>query len=248
MSRELVQGLAAAGFVALAALLARAARLQLARPLVVAGVRGAVQLTAVGAVVALVFEVPALGVVFAAVMLLSATVACAGRLGADLPGRRRIALAAVALPALAATGLLLACGAFATTPRAAVPAVGILVGGAMVAAGLAGQRLLQALEADRPRIEARLLLGLGVREAAAPTLREAVATALTPALDQTRTAGLVTLPGTFVGLLLGGASPAEAAATQLVVLAALLAVELGAALLVAELVLRARTAPGERLA
>ncbi|MFI6743032.1 ABC transporter permease [Nonomuraea sp. NPDC050451] len=32
-----------------------------------------------------------------------------------------------------------------------------------------------------------------------------------PALDQTRTVGLVTLPNAFVGMLLGGASPAVAA-------------------------------------
>ena len=47
-----------------------------------------------------------------------------------------------------------------------------------------------------------------------------------PAIDQTRNVGIVTLPGTFVGLVLGGASPAEAARIQLTVLLTLLAVEL----------------------
>ena len=40
-----------------------------------------------------------------------------------------------------------------------------------------------------------------------------------PNLDQTRSTGLVTLPGAFVGAIFGGASPAEAAQFQLVVLA-----------------------------
>jgi putative ABC transport system permease protein len=57
----------------------------------------------------------------------------------------------------------------------------------------------------------------------------------------------VTLPGAFVGLLLGGASPAEAASTQLVVLLSLLAVELAAAALLSEFVQRAVIAPGERV-
>jgi putative ABC transport system permease protein len=57
----------------------------------------------------------------------------------------------------------------------------------------------------------------------------------------------VTLPGTFVGLILGGATPEEAAATQLVVLLALLAVELSAGLLLAELTQRAVILPGERV-
>jgi len=35
----------------------------------------------------------------------------------------------------------------------------------------------------------------------------AAALALVPGLDQTRTVGLVTLPGAFVGVLLAGASP-----------------------------------------
>jgi putative ABC transport system permease protein len=55
------------------------------------------------------------------------------------------------------------------------------------------------------------------------------------------------LPGTFVGLLLGGARPAEAASTQLVILLSLLAVELGAAALLTEFVQRAVIAPGERI-
>ena len=43
-----------------------------------------------------------------------------------------------------------------------------------------------------------------------------------PALDQTRTVGLVTLPGAFIGALLGGASAVQAARFQIVVLVGLL--------------------------
>jgi len=48
--------------------------------------------------------------------------------------------------------------------------------------------------------------------------------------------GLVTLPGAFVGVLLGGGSPVQAGATQLLVLVALLAVEAVAAAITLELV------------
>ena len=57
----------------------------------------------------------------------------------------------------------------------------------------------------------------------------------------------MTLPGTFVGLVLGGATPAEAARVQLTVLLALLAVEVVAALARARLVVAGLTAPGERV-
>ncbi|WP_285581019.1 ABC transporter permease, partial [Actinoallomurus iriomotensis] len=70
--------------------------------------------------------------------------------------------------------------------------------------------------------------------------RHHAATALIPALDQTRTVGLVTLPGAFVGMLLGGASPIAAGAVQLFVLIALLAVEAVAIVLTIELAARGR--------
>ncbi|WP_308168099.1 ABC transporter permease [Nonomuraea sp. NEAU-A123] len=59
-----------------------------------------------------------------------------------------------------------------------------------------------------------------------------------PALDQTRTVGLVTLPSAFVGMLLGGASLVEAGVVQLVVLVALLAAEAVAILVTTEMVAR----------
>jgi putative ABC transport system permease protein len=49
---------------------------------------------------------------------------------------------------------------------------------------------------------------------------------------------LVTLPGAFVGTLLGGATPLQAAAVQLVVLIALLAVTAISTVLTMELIAR----------
>ena len=64
-----------------------------------------------------------------------------------------------------------------------------------------------------------------------------------PALDQTRTVGLVTLPGAFVGVLLGGGSAAAAGAAQALILIGLLAVESIAVLVTVELVARRRLMP-----
>jgi len=66
--------------------------------------------------------------------------------------------------------------------------------------------------------------------------REAAGIALIPGLDQTRTVGLVTLPGAFVGVLLAGASPLQAAAVQLLVLTGLLLVQVLAVTVTIELV------------
>jgi putative ABC transport system permease protein len=238
--------LSGAGFAGIAVGLSLRFGLGLAREIALTALRALVQLAAVGGAIALVFELPALAVVFVAVMVATAGLTAGGRLR-GLPQGRIRALAAIAIPALVATGLLLAVGAFSFTPRAAVPTAGILIGGAMAATTLTGRRLMESLQDDAPEIETRLALGDDARTALVPSVRRAVHTGLVPIIDQTRSVGLVTLPGTFVGLILGGASPEQAAATQLVVLLALLAVELGAALLLSELAQRAVILPGERV-
>jgi putative ABC transport system permease protein len=119
-----------------------------------------------------------------------------------------------------------------------VPIAGILIGGAMTATSLAGRRALDTLRTRHGEVEAALALGLTDREAVLLMCRPNASEALLPALDQTRTVGLVTLPGAFVGVLLGGASPVEAGAAQLLVLVGLLAVETIAVVVTIELVAR----------
>lgn len=246
MSQPLAQILASAAFVLAAAWLAHRQRLGLSRSLLTAALRAALQLAIVGALIALVFEVPVLAIAFVAIMVTTASLTAGSRMRA-LPGSRRIALSAIALPALGATGVLLLVGAFDATPRATIPTAGILIGGALLATTLTGRRLVEDLTAGIDEIEARLSLGDRARDALAPLTRRAIAGAMVPLTDQTRSAGLVTLPGTFVGLVLGGASPETAARVQLTVLLTLLLVQLLSALLTAELVTRAATLPGERV-
>lgn len=75
--------------------------------------------------------------------------------------------------------------------------------------------------------------------------RPVAAEALVPALDQTRTVEIVALPGAFVGTLLGGATPVEAGAVQVLILVGVLAVQAVAVVATVELVARGvlRSAP-----
>ena len=81
---------------------------------------------------------------------------------------------------------------------------------------------LRAARTRSTEVESWLALGATSSQAHAEIGREAVRESLLPNLDQTKSTGLVTLPGAFVGALFGGASPVEAAQFQLVVLAAVL--------------------------
>ena len=141
MSNVLVQGLAGIALAVVAVGLAWWLGLGLSKELAVAATRAVVQLTAVGAVIVVIFEVPALAFAFVAVMLTTAAFTAGRRIG-GIPNARRYAFAAIAVPALLATGVLLAVGAFEFTPRAAVPTAGILIGGAMAATSLTGRRML----------------------------------------------------------------------------------------------------------
>ena len=194
-----------------------------ARAVVWSAVRGAVQLLVVGLVLGAVFRAPLAVLPVLAVMVAAATATVTPRL-AELPVRRRwwrpvAVVAAVTSGAAVTAFVVFATGALALEVRNVVAFGGISVGGAMTASTLAGRRFVAELHGRRPEVEGKLALGATMRQANADLVGVAVAEALVPALDQTRTTGLVTLPGAFVGALFGGASPADAAKFQLVVLA-----------------------------
>jgi putative ABC transport system permease protein len=229
---------------ALAAVAGRLSGLGQDRPVVVAALRATVQLAAVSAVLLVVVRSLLLSAAFAVLMLTVATATSAGRVtgrGLRSPGAAG-RLLPTALPivggAAPVVALVLASGAVPLRGTAVIPIAGILIGGAMTATSLAGRRLRDELSGRRGEVEAALALGLLPRDAVLLVGRSAAATALVPALDQTRTVGLVTLPGAFVGVLLGGGSPLQAGAAQLLVLVGLLAAQVLAVWGVTELIAR----------
>ena len=224
----------------LAAVVSRAGGLGYGRAQLTATARATAQLAVVGAVIAAVLDSWPLTVAFASLMVVVASVTAGRRVS---PGGRWVwAAIPVAVGALPVAVALLGSGLVPVRPISVVPVTGILVGGAMTATSLAGRRVIDALTSRHGEVEAALALGFMDRDARLLIGRPEAGLALVPGLDQTRTVGLVTLPGAFVGMLLGGASPIEAAAVQLVVLVALLLVAVVASVLTLELVARGRLA------
>jgi uncharacterized protein (TIGR00245 family) len=214
------------------------------RPVLVAALRATVQLAVVSSVLLAVVGSLPLSAAFVLLMLIVATTTAAGRVtGTGLRTWRALRRALpVALPivggAAPVVALVLASGTVPLRGEAVIPVAGILIGGAMTATSLAGRRLHDELVHRRGEVEAALALGLLPRDAVLLIARPVAATALVPALDQTRTVGLVTLPGAFVGVLLGGGTPVEAGAAQLLVLVGLLAAQVLAVWAVTELIAR----------
>ena len=194
---------------------------RIGRAPVIAMARGAVQLAAVGLLLHGVIGAPWAVVLALAVMLGTATWTATHRL-AGFERAARAVVVSCSAGGVVALGLVFAIGVVPASPRYVVALGGIVIGNTMTGATLAGRHLRAGLIARREEVEAWLSLGATMRQAVDDIARAAAGESLVPTMDQTRTTGLVTLPGAFIGALLGGASPLQAARFQLVVLAAIL--------------------------
>lgn len=216
-------------------------RLPVARSVATASLRALVQLAAVSLILAAVLGSLAWSAVFAVFMLAVATGTSAGRIGA----RRSwpwvgVAIASGVLPTLL---VVFASGAVPLTGAGLVPIAGIIVGGGMTACSLTGRRAFAALRDEHGTYEAALSIGLLRSDAITEVIGRHLPEALVPGLDQTRTVGLVTLPGAFVGVLLGGGTALQAGAAQLLVLIGLLATQSVTVVVTHRLIRSARLLP-----
>lgn len=209
-----------------------------AREIVVAGVRAAAQLAVVSLLIGWVVHHRAALYGFLLLMFAVAVRTAGRRLTPN--GTWWWTAVPIAGPVLPVVTALALAGLVPVGGVAMIPVTGILIGGALTATVLGGRRSLDELRTRKGEFEAGLALGLLPRDARLEVIRPVASDALLPGLDQTRTVGLVTLPGAFVGMLLGGASPVLAGAVQLFVLIALMAVQSVAVALTVELVARGR--------
>ena len=180
--------------------------------------RAVVQLSAIALLLRGILQVPWTVAAFVVLMLSTASWTAMGRLR-ELHRGRRTAVAGVLVGALVTLVVIFALRLVALEARYVIAVGGIIIGNSMTAATLSGRNFLRGTRARRDEVEAWLSLGATPAQAHEAIGREAVRESLLPTLDQTKSTGLVTLPGAFVGALFGGASPAQAAQFQLVVLA-----------------------------
>ena len=224
--------------VAIAVTVTRLAGLGSARQVGTASARAVLQLAVVSVVIVAVVRSLWLSGLFVLVMLCVAAVTSGRRMTPSRSGL--FAVLPIASGAAPVIAVLVLTGAVPVTGIALVPVCGIVIGGAMTATSLCGRRALDELALRHGEYEAALSLGLRERDAAMLLTLPAAGQAMVPAMDQTRTVGLVTLPGAFVGVLIGSGNPVQAGAAQLLVLIGLLAAEAVSVVATAELVARGR--------
>lgn len=198
-------------------------RPRLTREVVVAAGRAVLQLALVSLIVAAAVRDMRLAGAFVALMFAVAVRTTARRVGTlrSWPWVT-VAMAAAVVPVLAT---VFASGASPWAGEAVIPIAGIIIGNAMNGHTLMGRRCFAALRDDIGSYDAALGLGLTRRQAVALVLEPHRNDALIPTLDTTRTVGLVTLPGAFVGVMLGGGSAVQAGAAQVLVLFGIMAAQ-----------------------
>ena len=205
------------------------------RELVVSSLRALVQLTVVALVIAWIFDHSEGAVLYLGIMLLAAAYTSNRRIGGDLRDWWRV-LVAIFAGVVATTVIVSITGAIDFSAQALLPFTAQMIGGAMTAASLSGVRLRDDVRDRLPEFEGYVALGATYQQAGREFATRAAEQSLFPSMDQTKSAGLVTLPGAFVGLLLGGATPLLAAQIQLLVLVGLLLAQSIASILTTRLI------------
>ncbi|PND57259.1 ABC transporter permease [Mycobacterium sp. ENV421] len=200
-----------------------------------AAVRAVLQLAAVAAILTTALTNLRTSLAVLVVMFVAATITAARR---SQSNRSWLLGAALATGMISVVPLLLASGLVPMTGVAIVPIVGILLGSTMTAVAVAARRALDTLGTRAGEVEALLSLGFSDRLARMEMIGPTAADALLPNLDQTRTVGLVTLPGAFVGVLLSTGSAMQAGAVQILILLSILLSQTCAVAVTLELIAR----------
>lgn len=227
----------ALGLMAAAIALVRWQQLGLELTLLNATARTVLQLLAVGYVLAIVFtwQNPYSVIAVVLVMLAIATVVARNRIDQRLS--RLLPLLAGSLLTTLLLTMVYTMGVIIRPevwyePRYLIPLSGIVLGNAMTAATIAGDRLVTSLKRNPVVIETHLSLGASPQQAIATYRREAIKAGLIPTINAMMVVGIVKLPGIITGQLLSGADPLNAALYQMLIIFMLAFSDLLAAILV----------------
>ena len=213
----------ALGLMAIAIALSAWQRLGLEWNLALATGRTVLQLVVVGYVLAAVFafKSPLLVLAMLAVMLVVAMIVARNRISQKIPHLWAIVGGAMLFSTAITLVYTLSFVMQPPTwyePQFLIPLAGIVLGNSMNGAAIAGERLVNTLNASQLEIETHLSLGATPPQAIAGYRRDAIRTGMIPTINTMMVVGLVTLPGIMTGQLLSGVPPLVATSYQMVIM------------------------------
>lgn len=206
--------------VGLSMLVSSTHRIGMSRSMLTAAGRATVQLLVVSTIVVAAVSQVWSSVLFVMVMFIIAVWTTTGRV--DTRARWWWSALAMAIGILPTLVIIFGSGTAPLNGLSIVPIGSIITGNTMTAHTLAGRRFFPALREQVGVYEAGLALGMDRVMSTRMVLQGLLSEPLIPTLDSTRSVGLVTLPGAYIGVLLGGGSALQAGAAQLLVLIGIL--------------------------
>jgi len=223
LNPEILTGLTQALIAALLALgvtlLARTRLIHLEREVLVAMLRGLLQVVAVGSVLVWVFKGPGFIsiIILLGMMLAAATIAA--RRAKGIAGAFQVSLYGISIGSGVVIALMTAFRVIDSEMTSLIPIGSMLIANAMNSSALALDRFKGEVQAHTGEIEAGLALGADPRLVVTPYVRAAVHASMIPRVDTLRSLGIVWIPGVMAGMILAGSDPVYAAIYQFVVIA-----------------------------
>jgi len=211
-------------FVLIPLLLSKTLNLGLEKDTLIATVRSAVQLIAVGFVLKFVFESEqAVFIVLMVLLMIGAAVQNARRKGKAVKGITWKLFVTFAAIELITQGVLLSLHIVPATAQYIISISGMLIGNSMVLAILFLNRFTSEVESHRDETELILSLGGTPKQSINRQLLKAIQASMIPTIESQKTIGLVQLPGMMSGQIIAGADPIQAVQFQLLIVFLLLA-------------------------
>jgi putative ABC transport system permease protein len=239
---------AGAALLALAVmLLARQQGIHLEREIVVALVRGLLQVVVIGSLLLLLLQGPGWTSTLVLLAMIFFAAILAQKRAGGIEGAFWVSLAGIGLGSGFVIASMTLLGAIDRAPSSLIPVGSMLVATAMKTSALALDRFRGEVESHVGQIEAALALGAEPSNSVARYVQAAVQASLIPSIDSLRSLGIVWIPGLMAGMILTGEDPVYAAMYQFVVLAMLFATA-GLTGLVCTLLIRHRVfSPAQQL-
>lgn len=227
-------------------LLAGKREIHLENEVLIAMMRGFLQIIAVGSILVLLLKSTRWTGGLLLIAMIIAAGATSGRRAKGIPGAFAVSTWSITAGAGSMIAIMTWLGVIDSTITSLVPVGSMLIANAMNTNGLALNRIRADVLAHVGEIETALALGAEPNLSVSPYVQAAFESSLIPAIDSVRSLGIVWIPGLMAGMLLSGARPLYAAIYQFVVLAMILASS-GLTSLVSTLFIRARifTAAGQ---
>ncbi|MGI9645501.1 MAG: ABC transporter permease [Ilumatobacteraceae bacterium] len=212
---------ASLSLVALTVVLAALLGLGVGREIVIASVRAAIPLLAVGLLFTVLFESTGArwwAFAWIVVMIGVATVVVVRRAKHHVTGLLPTTLGTVLGSTIVSLTVVFGFGVLDDEPVALVVIAGITIGNAVPSAVLAVNQSVGVSRDGVGEIEAVLAMGFNRRQVMQFMAPRAARTALIPQIERTKVVGLIALPGAMTGLLLAGVDPIDAVVIQLLVM------------------------------